>query len=71
MLEALFSGAERYEEVPKVTRRFGERRARVAGRLVFEPLEDTFQESVVTVIQSTNTSKEGNRDRVSPFSRVC
>ncbi|CAN7001232.1 unnamed protein product [Brassica rapa subsp. trilocularis] len=62
VLEALFSGAERYEEVPKVTRRFGERRARVAGRLVFEPLEDTFQESVVTVIQSTNTSKEDEDD---------
>ncbi|KAF3608137.1 hypothetical protein DY000_02050499 [Brassica cretica] len=62
VLEALFSGVERYEEVPKVTRRFGERRARVAGRLVFEPLEDTFEERVVTMIQSTNTSKEDEDD---------
>ncbi|KAF8083579.1 hypothetical protein N665_0765s0021 [Sinapis alba] len=62
VLEALFSGAERYEEVPKVTRRFGERRARVAGRPVLKPLEDPFQERVVTVIQSTNTSKEDEDD---------
>ncbi|KAJ0264146.1 putative nuclear RNA export factor SDE5 [Hirschfeldia incana] len=58
VLEALFSGAERFEEAPKITRRIGERRARVAGRPVFEPLEDPFQETVVTMIQSTNTSKE-------------
>ncbi|KAL0743567.1 hypothetical protein Bca4012_085080 [Brassica carinata] len=62
VLQALFSGAERYEEVPKVTRRIGERRARVPGRPVFEPLEDPFQERVVTVIQSTNTSKEDEDD---------
>ncbi|CAH8293648.1 unnamed protein product [Eruca vesicaria subsp. sativa] len=62
VLEALFSGAERYEEVPKITRRIAVRRARVAGRPVFEPLEDPFQERVVTVIQSTDTSKEDEDD---------
>ncbi|KAG7582056.1 hypothetical protein ISN44_As08g016770 [Arabidopsis suecica] len=58
VLEALFSGAERYVEEPKVTRHFGERRPRVAGRPVFKPLEDPFQERVVAVKQSSNTSKE-------------
>ncbi|KAL0857512.1 hypothetical protein Bca101_062666 [Brassica carinata] len=64
VLEALFSGAERYEEVPKLTRRFVERRGRAAGRPVIKPLEDPFQERVVTVKQSSHTSKEGNRVRV-------
>lgn len=45
---------------PKVTRHFGERRPRVAGRPVFKPLEDPFQERVVAVKKSSNTSKEGN-----------
>jgi len=56
----LFSGAERYVDKPKVTRHFGERRPGVAGRPVFKPLEDPFQERVVAVKQSSNTSKEGN-----------
>jgi hypothetical protein len=43
---------------PKVTRHFGERRPGVAGRPVFKPLEDPFQERVVAVKQSSNTSKE-------------
>ncbi|AAF35405.1 hypothetical protein [Arabidopsis thaliana] len=58
VLEALFSGAERYVDKPKVTRHFGERRPGVAGRPVFKPLEDPFQERVVAVKQSSNTSKE-------------
>ncbi|CAH8391244.1 unnamed protein product [Eruca vesicaria subsp. sativa] len=62
VLEALFSSAERYEEVPKLTRRFVERRARVAGRPVIKPLEDPFQEKVVTVKESSHTSKEDEDD---------
>ncbi|CAN8259245.1 unnamed protein product [Cochlearia groenlandica] len=62
VLEALFSGVERYENEPKVTRRFGERRARVAGRPVFKPLEDPFQERVVTVKQLSYPSKEDEDD---------
>ncbi|KAL1202491.1 putative nuclear RNA export factor SDE5 [Cardamine amara subsp. amara] len=62
VLEALFSGVERYEEEPKVTRRYKERRARVAGRPVFSPLEDPFQERVVTVKQSSRTTKEDEDD---------
>ncbi|KAG2317805.1 hypothetical protein Bca4012_068752 [Brassica carinata] len=62
VLEALFSGAERYEEVPKLTRRFVERRGRAAGRPVIKPLEDPFQERVVTVKQSSHTSKEDEDD---------
>ncbi|XP_020872066.1 putative nuclear RNA export factor SDE5 isoform X1 [Arabidopsis lyrata subsp. lyrata] len=58
VLEALFSGTERYVGEPKVTRHFGERRPRVAGRPVFKPLEDPFQERVVAVKKSSNTSKE-------------
>ncbi|XP_056867069.1 putative nuclear RNA export factor SDE5 isoform X2 [Raphanus sativus] len=62
VLEAWFSGAEKHEEVPKITRRIRERRARVAGPPVFEPLEDPLQERVVTVIQSSNTAKEDEDD---------
>ncbi|XP_023642046.1 putative nuclear RNA export factor SDE5 isoform X1 [Capsella rubella] len=62
ILEALFSGAERYEEEPKLTRRFRERRARVTGRPVFKPLEDPFQERVVVVKQSPHKSKEDEDD---------
>ncbi|KAF8090046.1 hypothetical protein N665_0490s0042 [Sinapis alba] len=62
VLEALFSGAERYEEVPKLTRRFVQRRGRAAGRPVIKPLEDPFQERVVTVKQSSHTSKEDEDD---------
>ncbi|ESQ48427.1 hypothetical protein EUTSA_v10020594mg [Eutrema salsugineum] len=58
VLEALFSGSERYEEIPKITRRFGERRARVPGRPVFKPPEDPFEETVVTVKVSSHTPKE-------------
>ncbi|KAH0943659.1 hypothetical protein HID58_003296 [Brassica napus] len=59
VLEALFSCPERYEEVPKLTRRFREMRGRAAGRPVIKPLEDPFQEGVVTVKQSSHTSKQG------------
>ncbi|KAJ0238535.1 putative nuclear RNA export factor SDE5 [Hirschfeldia incana] len=62
VLEALFSCPERYEEVPKLTRRFVERRGRAAGRPVIKPLEDPFQERVVTVKQSSHTSKEDEDD---------
>ncbi|CAA7029100.1 unnamed protein product [Microthlaspi erraticum] len=62
VLEALFSGAERYEEVPKTARRFGERRPRVAGRPVFKPLEDPFKERVVTVKLSPHNAKEAEED---------
>uniref|UniRef100_A0A1J3GZK6 DUF1771 domain-containing protein n=1 Tax=Noccaea caerulescens TaxID=107243 RepID=A0A1J3GZK6_NOCCA len=62
VLEALFSGAERYEEVPKIPRRFGERRPRVAGRPVFNPLEDPFKERVVTVKLSPHNFKEAEDD---------
>ncbi|XP_010502900.2 PREDICTED: putative nuclear RNA export factor SDE5 isoform X2 [Camelina sativa] len=63
VLKALFSGAERYEEEePKLTRRFGERRARVTGRPVFKPLEDPFQERVVAMKRSSHTSKEDEDD---------
>ncbi|CAN6920441.1 unnamed protein product [Brassica oleracea var. botrytis] len=62
VLEALFSCAERYEEVPKLTRRFREIRGRAAGRPVVKPLEDPFQERVVTVKQSPHTSKEDEDD---------
>lgn len=64
VLEALFSCPERYEEAPKLTRRFVERRGRAAGRPVIKPLEDPFQERVVTVKQSSHTSKQGYRVRV-------
>ncbi|CAH2053638.1 unnamed protein product [Thlaspi arvense] len=63
VIEALFSGTERYEEVPKTTRRFGEWRARrVAGHPSSKPLEDPFQERVVTVTQSSHTLKEDEDD---------
>ncbi|KAJ4886556.1 silencing defective 5 [Raphanus sativus] len=62
VLEALFSCPERYEEVPKLTRRFVERRGRAAGRPVIKPLEDPFQERVVTVKQSSHTSKQDEDD---------
>ncbi|VVA97721.1 unnamed protein product [Arabis nemorensis] len=63
VIEALFSGVERYVEKPKVTtRRIGVRRARAAGRPVFKPLEDPFQERVVAVKQSSHTSKEDEDD---------
>ncbi|XP_018440025.1 putative nuclear RNA export factor SDE5 isoform X2 [Raphanus sativus] len=62
VLEALFSCPERYEEAPKLTRRFVERRGRAAGRPVIKPLEDPFQERVVTVKQSSHTSKQDEDD---------
>ncbi|XP_033137308.1 putative nuclear RNA export factor SDE5 isoform X2 [Brassica rapa] len=62
VLEALFSCPERYEEVPKLTRRFREMRGRAAGRPVIKPLEDPFQEGVVTVKQSSHTSKQDEDD---------
>lgn len=34
-------------------------RGRAAGRPVIKPLEDPFQEGVVTVKQSSHTSKQG------------
>ncbi|XP_010545822.1 PREDICTED: putative nuclear RNA export factor SDE5 isoform X2 [Tarenaya hassleriana] len=61
VLEALFSGAQSFEEEAEEIRRVGERRARAVGRPVAKPLvlDEPNHKRVVVVKQLPQTLKEG------------